>query len=204
MPEAALPSWTAIAVLAALPFVLAAATAFTKSSVLFGALRVGLGAEAILPLAAVLALALVVTAVVMGPVALDVLAEVDARGGFGTLSSGSPGAWLDALEPWRAFLHRHADPAELEFFAELQGRDPNDPVVVVPAFLVTELGEALAMAVVVLVPFVVVDLLVAQALALLGLGQLPLPIVGVPLKILLFLAVGGWDVVVGGLVQGYA
>lgn len=202
MPDGALPSWTAIAVLAALPLVLAAATAFTKSSVLLGALRVGLGAEAILPLAAVLALAIVVTAVVMGPVAVDVLAEIEARGGFAALS-GSPTAVLDALEPWRAFLHRHADPAELDFFAELQGRDASDPVVVVPAFLVTELGEALAMAVVVLVPFVVVDLVVAQALALLGLAQLPLPIVGVPLKILLFLAVGGWDVIVGGLVQGY-
>ena len=203
MPDGALPSWTAIAVLAALPFVLAAATAFTKSSVLLGALRVGLGAEAIIPLAAVIALAIVVTAVVMGPVAADVLAEIDARGGFATLS-GSPTALLNALEPWRAFLHRHADPSELEFFAELQGRDVADPVVVVPAFLVTELGEALAMAVVVLVPFVVVDLLVAQTIALLGLGQFPLPIVAVPLKILLFLAVGGWDVIVGGLVQGYS
>jgi len=203
VPEAELPSWTAIVVLAALPLVLAAATAFTKSSVLLGALRVGLGAEALLPAAAVIALALVVTAVVMGPVAADVLAEVDARGGF-TALSGSPAQWLDALEPWRAFLLRHCDAAELEFFAELQARDIQDPIVVVPAFLVTELGEALAMAVVVLVPLVVVDLLVAQALALLGLAQMPVQLVAVPLKLLLFLAVGGWDVIVGGLVQGYA
>jgi type III secretory pathway component EscR len=200
--EAALPGWTAIAFLAALPLVLAAATAFTKSSVLLGALRVGLGAEALLPMAAVIALALVVTAVVMGPTAVDVLDEVEARGGFATLS-GSPAAWLDALEPWRAFLFRHCDAAELEFFAELQGKGVQDPIVVVPAFLVTELGEALAMAVVVLVPLVVVDLVVAQALALLGLAQMPVQLVAVPLKLLLFLAVGGWDVIVGGLVQGY-
>jgi type III secretory pathway component EscR len=202
VPEAALPSWTAIAILAALPLVLAAATAFTKASVLFGALRVGLGAEALLPVAAVLALALVVTAVVMGPVAADVWSEIEARGGVGGLS-GSPRLVLDAVEPWRAFLQRHADPEELEFFAGLQGRSADDPVVVVPAFLVTELGEALAMAVVVLVPLVVVDLLVAQTLALVGLAQLPVPLVAVPLKLLLFLAIGGWDVVVGGLVQGY-
>ena len=203
MSEVALPSWTAIAVLALVPLVLAAATAFTKSSVLLGALRVGLGAEALLPMAAVIALALVITIVVMGPTAADVLGEIDARGGFGALG-GSPSAWLDALEPWRAFLFRHCDAAELEFFAELQARDVQDPLVVVPAFLVTELGEALAMAVVVLVPLVVVDLLVAQALALLGLTQMPVQLVAVPLKLLLFLAVGGWDVIVGGLVQGYA
>lgn len=203
MSDVALPSWSAIAILALVPLVLAAATAFTKSSVLFGALRVGLGAEALLPVPAVLALALIVTAVVMGPTAADVMAEVDARGGF-TALSGAPEAWLDAFEPWRAFLHRHADAEELEFFAGLQNRPPEDPLVVVPAFLVTELAEALAMAVVVLVPLVVVDLLVAQVLALLGLAQMPVQLVAVPLKLLLFLAVGGWDVVVGGLVEGYA
>jgi len=200
--DAALPSWTVLAILAALPLVLAAATAFTKSSVLFGALRFGLGAEALLPMPVVLALALVVTAIVMGPTAADVLGEIEARGGFDTLAR-TPTAWLEAFEPWRVFLARHAEPDELAFFAELQGRGVDDPLVIVPAFLVTELAEALAMAVVVLVPLVIVDLLVAQGLALLGLAQMPVPLVAVPLKLLLFLAVGGWDVIVGGLVEGY-
>lgn len=199
----ATPSWVAIAVLAALPLLLAAATAFAKSSVLIAAVRVGLGAEALLPMPIVLALGIVLTAVVMLPVGEAISAAISEAGGIEAAIASGPGGWLTLLEPWRAFLERHADPAELEQFAAMTGRASGDPAVVVPAFLVTELGEALAMAVVVLVPLVVVDLLVAQALTLLGFTQLPGQLVAVPLKLLLFLAVGGWDVIVRGLIEGY-
>jgi flagellar biosynthesis protein FliP len=165
--------------------------------------RVGLGAEALLPLPVILALAIVVTAVVMAPTAGAVLSEIDARGGFAALVDAAPSEWLDAATPWTDFLRRHSDPSELASFAELQSRSVDDPLVLVPAFLTTELREALQMAVVVLVPLVIVDLLVAHASALLGLATLPTPLVSVPLKLLLFLAVGGWDVVIGGLVEGY-
>lgn len=199
------PGWTpaAIVLLAVLPVLLAAATAFAKSSVLLGAVRVGLGAEALLSAPVVFAVAIVVTTIIMAPTASAVLAEIGAQGGVDALRTSSPSAWWAAAEPWRAFLERHADPSELEFFSQMQGRAAVDPLVVVPAFLITELGEALAMAVVVLVPLVVVDLLVAQATALLGMTQLQVQIVSVPLKLLLFLAVDGWNVVVGGLVEGY-
>ena len=108
------------------------------------------------------------------------------------------------LQPLLDFTQRHADPAELDFFAELQGRSTQEVWVRVPAFLVTELTEALAIAVVILVPFVLADLVVGQALMLGGLASVPQPLVSVPVKLLLFLAVGGWDVVIGGLVKGYA
>ncbi len=198
------PSWVVIAGLAALPLLLAAATTFAKSSVLIGAVRVGLGAEALLPMPIVLALSLVLTAVVMLPVGDAISAGITEAGGVDAALSETPARWLEILEPWRAFLERHADPAELEHFAATTGRTPSDPVVVVPAFLITELGEALAMAVVVLVPLVILDLLVAHALILLGFAQTPGQLVAVPLKLLLFLAAGGWDIVVRGLIGGYA
>ena len=194
--------WAAILAIAVVPIVLTAATAFAKSSVLLGAVRVGLGAEALLPLPVILALAIVVTAIVMAPTAGAVLSEIDAQGGFSTLGP-DPSTWLDVAAPWTDFLRRHADPDELTAFAELQARSADDPLVLVPAFLTTELREALQMAVVILVPLVMVDLLVAHASALLGLATLPTQLVSVPLKLLLFLAVGGWDVVIGGLVEGY-
>lgn len=190
--------------LAALPLVLALATAFTKSTVVLGALRLALGAEALLPWPAVLAVAVVVTAVVMGPTASATWDAVQARGGIEAIASGDASTWLELLEPLVAFVTRHASPDELEFFADLQGRAVSDPFVIVPAFLVTELTEALAMAVVILVPLVLVDLLVAQVLVLVGLVNQPTPLVSVPLKLVLFLGIGGWDVVIGGLVEGYA
>ena len=197
----ALPWWLA---LAALPLLLAVATAFTKVTVVLGALRVGLGAEQLIPAAAMLALALIVTAIVMAPVVAEIFSGVDALGGWAGVLESSPSTWLAALEPLRGFLERHTTAEELSFFAELQGRPTTDPLVLVPSFLVTELGEALMMAVVIIVPFVLVDLLAAQILVLLGLQNQPTAVVTLPLKLLLFLAVGGFDVVIGGLVEGYA
>lgn len=186
----------------ALPLGLALATAFTKTSVVFGALRLGFSAEALLPLPVVFALSMLVTALVMAPTATAIADLVTAAGGLDALTTD----WVTAqrlLAPLGEFVQRHADPAEISFFAELQDRPLNDPLVVVSAFVVTELAEAFAIAVALLIPMVVVDLLAAQALVLMGIAQQPTPLLTVPIKILLFLAVGGWDVVIGGLVQGY-
>jgi flagellar biosynthesis protein FliP len=188
---------------AAVPLVLATATAFTKASVVLGALRVGLGAEAILPLPAILAMALIVTAVVMGPTASATLNVIDAHGGLEVVLASPAATWAPVAAPLQEFLVRHASADELSFFGQLQSRPPDHLLVVVPAFLVTELTEALTMAVVIIVPFVLVDLLVAQLLVLTGLVNQPTAIITVPLKLMLFLAVGGWDVVIGGLVEGY-
>lgn len=199
-------STAAILLIAALPVVLTAATSFTKVSVVLGALRTGLSAEAILSLPVIFALSVVLTVVIMAPVGAAVMGEMQAQGGAAVwvdgLSDGSS-AWQDVAAPWQGFLLRHADPGELEFFSGLHGRAIDDPIVVVPSFLMTELREALVMAVVVLVPLVVVDLLVAQATTLLGMTQLQVHLVSAPLKLLLFLAVDGWRIVVEGLIAGY-
>jgi type III secretion protein R len=183
------------------PLLAITCTAFTKASVVLSALRVGLGAEVLLPWSAVFALSLAVTAVIMGPVAAASLEALAAAGGIDNLTQG-PGSQIAAvLAPLQEFLARHADPAELDFFVDLQNVPAGHPLALVPAFLVTELGEALQISLLILVPFVLVDLV----LLLLGIGSgVSQPLVGLPLKIALFLAVGGWDVIVRGLVEGYA
>lgn len=191
------------AVVLGLPLVLTLATAFTKSTVVLGALRLGLSAEALLPAPVILSLSLVVTAVVMAPTAGATLDAVQAAGGLEALVARPLSEWQPVAEPLLQFVTRHADPGEVAFFAELSGRAADQPTVVVSAFLATELTEAMQMAVVILLPFVVVDLLVAQAVALAGITPPSSQLVTVPLKVLLFLAVGGWDVVIGGLARGY-
>lgn len=175
------------------PLVAVCCTAFAKASVVLSAVRVGLGAEALLPWSAVFALALVVAAVVMGPVAQELAAL-----------QGGPVDVMGMFEPLAAFLRRHAEAGELAYFAGLGGVEEGHPLALVPAFLVTELGEALEMAVVILIPFVLVDLVIAQLVALIGLPGQVQPAAALPVKLLLFLAVGGWDIVVRGLVEGYA
>src|SRR5690606_32736416 len=105
--------------------------------------------------------------------------------------------------PLWEFLVVHARPGELELFAELSGRGGDEPLVLAPAFLLSELGRGLELAVMILVPFVVVDLICAQALVLLGLSNTPTAVIALPGKILLFLAADGWSTVVAGLVEGY-
>lgn len=190
--------------LAALPLVLALTTAFTKSMVVVGSLRTGLGAESFLPWPVVIAVAGVITAIVMAPVGASIAAALDTVGGFDALATAPMEVGQQIAAPLLDFTAAHADGKEVDFFAQLQGRGPGDPWVVVPAFLVTELTEALAIAVVILVPFVLTDLVVGQAMTLSGVASVPVPLVTVPVKLLLFLAVGGWDIVIGGLVKGYA
>jgi len=199
------PGLAAWAALTAAPLLAITCTAFTKASVVLSALRVGLGAELLLPWSAVFALSLAITAVVMGPVAAASLEALESAGGIENLTQGPGSQIAGVLAPLLEFLARHADPGELGFFVELQGVPAEHPLALIPAFLVTELGEALQISLLILVPFVLVDLVVAQVLLLLGLNSgSSQPLVSLPLKIALFLAVGGWGVIVRGLVEGYA
>ena len=192
--------WIALALV---PLLIGTCTAFAKISVVLGALRAGLGAEQLLPYGIVVSLAVVLTAVVMGPVGTEVYDGIVELGGPDALRGAGPERWVLALEPLADFLARNASASELDFFAELQGRSTADPFVLIPAFLITELGEALLLAVLVLVPFVLVDLIAAQVVTLAGLASAPQPLLTLPLKVLLFLAAGGWDAIVSGLVEGY-
>lgn len=195
---------SAILLLASLPLLLAACTAFTKISIVLAALRHGLGAERLLPFGSMLALALVITALVMAPVGEACLLALEMVGGVEALGAAPLELGGELLAPLWEFQRMHAEQDELELFAELSGRGLEEPVVLMPAFLVSELGRALELSVMILVPFVVVDLICAQLMVLLGLGSTtPTSVVSLPAKILLFLAADGWRTVIVGLVEGY-
>jgi flagellar biosynthesis protein FliP len=202
--ELGLPVYVSGALLlASLPLLLAACTAFTKISVVLAALRHGLSAERLLPFGSMLALALVITALVMAPVAEACLTALELGGGIEALTAAPLELGLELLAPLWEFQRAHAEQDQLELFAELSGRTIDEPVVLVPAFLVSELGRALELAVMILIPFVVVDLICAQLMVLLGLGTTPTTVVALPAKILLFLAADGWRTVIVGLIEGY-
>ena len=192
--------WGPYLALLALPILLLLATALTKALVVVGALRAALSAQALLPAPLVFAVAALLAALVMAPTAeASWNALVQAGGPVGADLS----ALMAAIEPWRAFVERHASADEVAFFSDLRGQPAGDPLVDISAFLVTELTEAFQIAVLLAVPMLVVDLVAAQALVLLGMGQMPLGLVSLPLKLALFLAVDGWDLLVQGFVGGY-
>jgi len=113
------------------------------------------------------------------------------------------------LEPIRGFLEKHASERDRQTFqatSQKLGRATTGKElwVLAPAFLATELREAFAIAVVIFIPFLVIDLIVGLALAALGLTNMSPQSIALPIKLLLFVAVDGWRLLLDSLLRGYA
>ncbi len=113
-----------------------------------------------------------------------------------------------AVEPLRAFLIKHTRGIDRETFSILATQMGNtvrgdELYIMAPAFIATELREAFAIAVLIFVPFLVIDLVVGLGLASLGLTTTSPQTVALPLKLVLFLAVDGWRLLLDGLLRGY-
>lgn len=139
--------------------------------------------------------------------------SLDVEGAVRTLVGPEHRADVDravrAIEPVREFLTKHASPRDRDSFKETStkmGRatQGDELWVLAPAFLATELREAFAIAVLIFVPFLVIDLVVGLGLAALGLSTTSPQTVALPLKLLLFVAVDGWRLLLDALLRGYA
>lgn len=195
------------------PLALVTLTCFLKVVVVLSVLRSALGVPQVPPNAAVTGLALLVTLLVMQPVAAASWARWQetpaARGPEETLAAAAR-----AAEPLRAFLARFAAPADRRAFALLAARARGAPPpradgeedgfgVLAPAFVVSELRRAFTVGFLIFLPFLVVDLAVASVLLSLGLTQVSPSAVAVPFKLLLVVAVDGFGIVTRGLASGY-
>ena len=193
----------AITAAAALPLLLMVGTSLLKITVVLSLVRRGLGGVEIIPTPFIMAVALLFTLRVMAPVAGASAAAA------GSLSSASTPAELGeaalrASVPLAAFLKTHADPEEVTLFVDLGGAGADSLLTLLPAFSITELTEALWIGFLLLLPFLVLDLVVATVMASTGLTALPATTVALPFKLLLFVAVDGWALLARGLILGYA
>ncbi|WP_242394648.1 type III secretion system export apparatus subunit SctR [Anaeromyxobacter oryzisoli] len=201
-----------LAALALVPVALVMLTSFLKIAVVLSIARSALGAPQVPPNTVVTGLALVLTLLVMAPVAERAAERVRAgpveRGAAGSLSALARGAG-----PLKEFLARFARPddraAFLDVATRLRGPDrpapgEDDFAVLAPAFVVSELRRAFVIGFLVFVPFLVVDLVVSNVLLALGLTQLSPTSVALPFKLLLFVAVDGWRLLARALALSYA
>jgi type III secretion protein R len=138
---------------------------------------------------------------------------VDVEGAVRTLAGPEHRQDVDravrAIEPLRGFLAKHASERDRESFTDTStklGRTTtgNEIWVLAPAFVATELREAFAIAILIFIPFLVIDLVVGLALAALGLQSTSPQTIALPLKLLLFVAVDGWRLLLDSLLRGYA
>lgn len=199
------------------PFAAIAGTSFAKITVVLGMMRSALGAPGVPPASVITALAVVLSLGIMAPVASEMADAVEAAAqaeGAGekagdALGIGEARALYAAVSPpMLDFLAANTPDAEVEFFRDLAADggavDPRSVRVLLPAFAISEIIEAFMIGVLLLLPFLVIDLVTGNVLLALGLQTLPPAAVSLPLKLLLFLAVDGWHVLASGLAISYA
>ncbi len=190
-----------------LPALLLAFTAFTRIAVVLFLLRQGLGSATTPPNLVLMGLALLLTVFVMSPALKTIDTEAYQPYLAGSLEFNA--AAERAAEPLKTFMLRQTRAADLDLFiGDDKSIDPKqvDSVplaALAPAFLTSELKTAFQIGFMVILPFLVIDLVVAAVLTALGMIMLPPHLVSLPLKLLLFVAVDGWHLLVGSLLGSF-
>ncbi|CAI9399353.1 Flagellar biosynthetic protein FliP [Nocardioides sp. T2.26MG-1] len=191
-----------------LPAILLSCTAFTKIFVVLGLTRNALGLQQTPPNQVLAGLALFLSLFVMGPVLSDIN-EVGLQPYLDGDKTTSV-AIQDGIEPLRDFMLDNTDDDELMLLTNVADRDlPEDradvsTATLIPAFVLTELKQAFIIGFIIFIPFLVIDLVVSGALMALGMMMMPPVMVSLPFKLLLFVLVDGWALVIKSLVASYA
>jgi flagellar biosynthetic protein FliP len=196
-----------LTLLTMLPAILMSLTPFLRMIVVLHFLRQALGTQTTPSNQVLAGLALFLTLVVCGPVAEDVYHR-----GWEPLENGqltASQAWDQASPPIKTFLLRFAREKDIRLFLELSHAPaPAKPAdvplsVVAPAYVLSELKAAFQIGAVLFLPFLVIDLVVSSITLSVGMVQLPPVMVSAPFKILLFVLVDGWNLVIGSLVRSF-
>jgi type III secretion protein R len=210
----------ALAALGLVPFVILMLTSFVKISVVLSIIRSALGTQQIPPTQVITGLAIILTIYIMAPVGLAMYrtSEVDIQGARGEVISGETVSKLmkagaKAREPLRDFLIKKVNSRDRALFynlarkmrteADRKDLTDSDFMVIIPAFVISELKEAFQIGFILFIPFIVIDMVVANILLALGMNMLSPNTISMPFKFLLFVLVDGWYLIAKGLVVGY-
>jgi len=206
------PIWLVILSIAValIPIFLGLFTSYLKVSIVLGILRNALGAQQIPSGLVVMALSLAITGYCMSPVMQESLQRAAGVKWELVREELSPHSLVqagEALQPFLDFIERHAGQREIEALIQItsgenQGIKPEWQINLL-AFLLTELKEGFAMAFTILVPFLVIDIVVANILVGLGMFMVSPVMISLPLKILLFVVSDGWILIIKGLLNSY-
>ncbi|MGH1421634.1 MAG: type III secretion system export apparatus subunit SctR [Hyphomonas sp.] len=202
-----------VILIALAPFVAVMVTSFTKIVVVLSLLRNALGLQNVPPNIVLNGLAIVLTMFVMYPVGVEMIAIYEAGNTGDPATSQSILALSgEARAPLEAFLSKHSDPEQRAFFLNtiqrIMGPDAapiseNDLIILIPAFTISELAEAFKIGFLIFLPFIVIDLVIANILLAMGMMMLSPTIVSLPFKLLLFVMINGWAQLAQGLVLSY-
>jgi flagellar biosynthetic protein FliP len=196
-----------ITVLSLAPSILVMMTSFTRIVVVLSLLRTALGTATAPPNAVLVALALFLTAFVMGP-ALQTAYDSGIRPLINNEINVEQ-AFERSSAPLKVFMQKNVREKDLALFADLSREPrPDRPEdlslrILIPAFMISELKRAFEIGFLLFLPFLIIDLVVASVLMSMGMMMLPPVVVSLPFKLIFFVLVDGWSLVAGSLVQSY-
>jgi flagellar biosynthetic protein FliP len=197
-----------LTLLSLLPAIILTMTSFTRVAVVLSFVKQGLGTQQAPPSQVLVGIALFITAFTMAPIATTIAKEAYDPYVAGKIDETT--AMDRAVVPLRAFMLRQTREADLSLFYQTanapmpHAEEDVSMRMAAPAFVVSELTTAFQMGVMVLLPFLVIDLIVASVLMSLGMMMMPPQSISLPLKLLLFVAVDGWHLLVGSLLRSFA
>lgn len=196
-----------LTLLSLLPAILLTCTSFTKILIVLGLTRNALGLQQTPNNQVLAGLALFLSLFIMGPV-LGQMNDVGLQPYLqGSKSTGQ--ALGDGIEPLRGFMLDQTDDEELMLLTNVAGRDlPADredvsTTTLIPAFVLSELKQAFIIGFIIFIPFLVIDIVVSGALMALGMMMMPPVMVSLPFKLLLFVMVDGWALIIRSLIASY-
>ena len=195
-----------LTVLSLAPSILIMTTSFIRIVVVLSLLRTAIGLQQSPPNAVLISLSLFLTAFIMSPVFTQAYQD-----GVEPLLNGqisNQEAFPAAAQPVKAFMLAHTREEDLGLFLNISGEEPETPeatpvYVVAPAFMISELRRAFEIGFLLFIPFLIIDLVVASILMSMGMMMLPPVIISLPFKLIFFVLVDGWTLVIGSLVQSF-
>jgi flagellar biosynthetic protein FliP len=196
----------AMTLLTLAPSIILLMTCFTRIVIVLSFVRSALSLQGTPANQIIIGLSLFITYFIMAPVWEKI--DTKALQPYMAKTISSEQALTEAAKPIRAFMLKQARPKDVELFVAIAKLPPTAPEalplkVVIPGFIISELRTAFQMGFLLFIPFILIDLVVATVLMSMGMMMMPPATIALPLKILLFVLVDGWELVVRSLVLSF-
>ena len=194
-------------VLSIAPAILLMMTCFTRLVVTFSFLRSAIGTQQMPPSQVLIGLSLFLTFFIMTPVFAKI--NHTAIQPYMAEEINAQQALQEAVKPVRSFMFKQTREKDLTLFLSLtkaakpQNKDEVSTAILIPAFMISELKTAFTIGFVLFLPFLIIDMVVASILLSMGMMMLPPIMVSLPFKLLLFVLVDGWYLIVGSLIKSF-
>ena len=199
-------------VLALLPSILIMMTSFTRIIVILSFLKNAMGAQQAIPSQIIVGLSLFLTFFIMAPVGNQIYTEALVPYFDNTMTQQE--AFETGIVPLREFMMKQTREKDIQLFMDLSKNEelinkqdivlddiPN--TVIIPAFIISELKTGFQVGFLLFIPFIIIDMVVASTLMSMGMMMLPPMMISLPFKILLFVLVDGWEMVIKSIVMGF-